>query len=263
MADFERAFEARFLIGNGARSVDTSYRKWLLKGAHGECPAEPSKEEKENAEEWHGRCKMLIDEAKSLAEAGIPRDGLKFDDLKRRAMALADECFRGPDRGIVFGYVAQAYDKAGGSATGPERNEDVTKWITYPRMDAEKFRMVREIQKLASFGDEYKEKLSDICAEFMRDYNDASLCEIAQANGVLFSKLKDEAYTFGFKADGESLLKSRLVEVEFPDHGIFGFLYDKIFESYYSGEKALKRQKDFKNIKNAGAGAAAAKADGC
>ena len=95
---------------------------------------------------------MLIDEAKNLAEAGVPRDGLKFDDLKRRAMALADECFWRPDRGIVFGYVAQAYDKAGGSATGPERNEDVAKWITYPRMDAEKFRMVREIQKMASFG---------------------------------------------------------------------------------------------------------------
>jgi hypothetical protein len=252
MTEFEKAYESRFLRDNNIESIDAEYRKWLLKGCGENSPSNPPEEERIAAENWCKRCRELIDEAKDLATAGIVRTGLEFDDLKRRAIAIADECFVGSDRGIVFAYCAQAYDKARQSAKESETREKIEKWIPYDRMETEKFKAVCEIQRLAAFGDGYEERLGNVCAEFMRNYNDAQLCELAQANGRLFSKLKDEAYTFGFKSNGEKLLKSRLFEVGFPDSGTFKFLHDKIFESYQSGVIALKRQRGLRNIEKSG-----------
>ena len=190
MIEFERSFERRFSSNMSLEEVDVAYRKWLLKGGGENPPSDPSADEKVAADDWCKRCVALIEEAEDLAKAGISRNGFEFDDLKRRAMSLADECFTGSDRGVVFAYVAQAYDKARRSAKESETREKVEKWIPYPRMDAEKFKVIREIQKLAAFGDGYEERLGNVCAEFMRNYNDAQLCESAQANGRLFSKLK-------------------------------------------------------------------------
>lgn len=244
MTDFERAFEARFSIEDEKRGVDTSYRKWLLKGSNGECPTVPSEEEMKSAKEWHGRCEMLIDEAKRLAEAGVPRDGFEFDDLKRRAMALADDCFRGQDRGIVFGYVAQAYDKAGGSVTGPEWNEDVAKWITYPRMDAEKFRMVREIERFAGWGDDYKSTVDDLCKKFKENYVDAEkLIDIAVSNGALFQCLKEDAYSCGIKGKGEDCVQVMIEKASFPK-----IFQEKIFDAFRSGVNAKLRAKEAQEI---------------
>ena len=263
MTEFEMAFERRFSQGENFSVIDIAYRKWLLKGCGENPPGNPPEEERIAAEDWRRRCSELIDEAKDLATSGIARTGFEFDDLKRRAMALADECFAGSDRGIVFGYVAQAYDKVRETLEESETREKVVKWIPYPRMDAEKFKAVREIQKLAAFGDEYEERLGNVCAEFMRNYEDAQLCESAQENGRLFSKLKDEAYGFGFKSNGEKLLKIRLAEVGFPDSGIFKFLHDRIFESYQSGVNAFKRHKEVKNIKMDKKSVTVSCADGC
>lgn len=249
MTEFEKAFESRFLCNRDIESTDVTYRKWLLKGSVDNSPSNPSERERIAADDWYKRCLALIEEAEDLAKAGISRTGFEFDDLKRRAIAIADECFVGSDRGIVFAYCAQAYDKAKKSVNESESKKEVVRWIVYPRMEAEKFKIVREIQKWAGFGEEYKERLNDICAEFMRNYDDALLCELAQANGRLFSKLKDEAYTFGFKPDGESLLKTRLSEVGFPDSGTFKFLRARIYESYQSGLNAFNRHKEAKKIK--------------
>ena len=252
MKEFEMAFESRFSQGEDFSEIDIAYRKWLLKGSVDNSPSNPSESERVAADDWYKRCLALIEEAVDLAKAGISRTGFEFDDLKRRAIAIADECFVGSDRGIVFAYCAQAYDKARRSAEESETREKVEKWIPYDKMEAEKFKAVCQIQRLAAFGDGYEERLGNVCTEFMRNYNDAQLCELAQANGRLFSKLKDEAYTFGFKPDGEKLLKSRLFEVGFPDSGTFKFLHDKIFESYQSGVIALKRQRGFRNIEKLG-----------
>lgn len=249
MTEFEKAFESRFSCNRDIESTAVTYRKWLLKGSVDNSPSNPSDGERIAADDWYKRCLALIEEAEDLAKAGISRTGFEFDDLKRRAIAIADECFVGSDRGIVFAYCAQAYDKAKKSVNESESKKEVVRWIVYPRMEAEKFKIVREIQKWAGFGEEYKEHLNDICAEFMRNYNDALLCESAQANGRLFSELKDEAYTFGFKPDGEKLLKTRLFEVAFPDSGTFRFLREKIYESYQSGLNAFNRHKEAKKIK--------------
>lgn len=263
MKEFEKAFDRRFSPNASFGEIDVVYRKWLLKGGVENPPSNPPEEEQIAAEDWCRRCRELIDEATDLAATGIVRTGFEFDDLKRRAIAIADECFAGSDRGIVFGYVAQAYDKARETSEESETREKVVKWIPYPRMEAEKFRAVREIQKLAAFGDEYEERLGNVCAEFMRNYNDAQLCESALANGRLFSKLKDEAYGFGFKSNGEKLLKIRLAEGGFPDSGIFKFLHDRIVESYQSGVNAFKRHKEVKNIKMGEKRATVSCADGC
>ena len=263
MTEFEMAFERRFSQGDNFSVIDIAYRKWLLKGCGENPPSNPPEEERIAAEDWRRRCSGLINEAKALATAGIVRTGFEFDDLKRRAMALADECFAGSDRGIVFGYVAQAYDKARETSDESETRDKVEKWISYDRMEAEKLKAVREIQKLAAFGDGYEERLGNVCAEFMRNYNDVQICESAQANGKLFSKLKDEAYTFGFKSNGEKLLKARLSEVGLPESGTFKFLRKKIYESYQSGLNSSKRHKEIKMLKKREKRATVSCADGC
>lgn len=219
------AFNKRFNAGEAKCSLDViAYRKWLLNGSKGVVPVQLPTDELDASNDWHARYAKLIEEAKHLAASGEQRGGLPFDSLKRRAIALADECFTGPDRGIVFGKVAQAFDAASlPSNTDADDNvrgeTEQAKWSSYPFVaDHDKFLLLMEIQKYSSWGDNQAENLVSLRDKFRTCYpNDVALMEKAESNGRILWELNEKAYQFGFVRNGAIKFERLMVQAGLPE----------------------------------------------
>lgn len=247
MLEIERAFERQFSVNANTSNVDIAYRKWLLNGAQGTPPSTPAESERVDAENWCKRCQDLIAEAKVLAEAGIGKISFEFDDLKRRAQSLDDECFSGTDWGTVFGYAAQAFDAASIIPDSLSQAEAVdSKWIAIPYIsDKDKFRDLLNIQKIASRDGDNSSELARVCGEFLAKYKESSgLVEDAKSNGSLLVRLKKQARKFASTTEELSKLEQLVEDACIPlkqRHSIFA--------AYDAGKKAKNKAREVSRLK--------------
>ena len=198
-------------------------------------------------EEWYGRCEVLFEEARRLASCGEEKGGLAFDDLKRRSLKLADEYLSGPDRGSVFSKVAQIFDnKAKGVRHGAF--ESACKidgvWITYPQLSKDEYKVLEEVQKLASWNPPCPEDLQKARARFIEAYPDNQhLLAAAESNGRLFLQIKECAFQLGASRGIWEDVAGVLSRANIPC-----YLHKRIQEAFEKGRSASLRGQEAKKL---------------
>jgi len=224
---------------------------WAVKGGKSHPPVSLSETDRRRADEWLNRYDELVDEARRLAMAGESRKGMAFDELKKRSLRLADEFFPGPDRGVVFGRVAQVYDQTvAGVSNGSDDSSSVGKspsaeiWQSYGDVDERATRLLRAMQKFSGWGDvgagEYEQAKQEFLGLFPEK---TALVEKALANGRLFNKIKSRAYKFGASGKTKPELQQVLVEAGIPTglHNIF-------LSSFEAGRVAAQKALDVQRL---------------
>ena len=247
-----------FIAVGPSSGMLADYCKRLLKSrkSTGVIPKGLSPIECQKAEDWFGRCEKLFEEAERLANSGEDRKGLAFDDLKRRSLALADEVFSGPDRGAVFGRVAQAFDAAlsGGKPKKPSRQKSCGQnaieeidghWEPYPPLSPAKSWALNEIQKFAGWDPPATENLDAAKESFLEKFPaDRELVQMAEFNGSLYRELRNFAYRTGALKNGKNILLEQMSKA-----GIPGRHHNKILESFERGRVAAMRWREAKAFK--------------
>lgn len=212
---------------------------------------------RQKAEDWFARGMQLFKEAQRACRDGETRDSFVFDDLKKRSLKLADEVFVSKDRGLVFGKVAQIFDgvfefeEASESTEKPKPAPKKTAavpangetWRRYPPLPSQEARLLDEVQKFACW-DPTPPELETSREAFERAYpRDGQLLELALANGRLFRKVKEKAFSLGLQKNGWEMLSGLLDATRIP-----GFLEKKIMKSFESGQAAKARQQEAKRL---------------
>lgn len=203
-------FDARFGLKQEAarpesRTVD--FCRWILAGKTGQAPADVRPEDAGFVAEWQRDVDALLVRAQELAKSGEKRGGMAFDRLKKDSLALADEVFTGPDRGIVFGRVAQTFDRvaaemARGGAGSETLDERAEAWQAYPWLEPDAYRLLLEVQKYYSWGENGAQNLARARGALLeRCPGREDLVDLARDNGWLLKDLKEKAYGLGFRKD--------------------------------------------------------------
>lgn len=212
----------------------TAYARWLIRGRKGVLAELPSEDVQMKGDAWHARCQELVEEARRLSRAGERRDGMAFDGLKQKALALGREIFVGAEGGCVSGLVAQAFD----SEMGRTRS-----WVDWERdvPDPAVRKLVRELQKWSSWNGEEREKnLSMALVACERRLGAGSqIVHDAQENGKLLRMLQDQAYALGGQTGGEKKLEAQLAEVGLPV-----CFEEKVRKQFQKGLAARRRYQD-------------------
>ena len=245
-------FDVRFGLKQDVARRDSrvaDYCRWALKGKSGRAPDAVSLEDADFVAEWQKKVAALLHRAEELVKAGEGRGSMAFDRLKKDSLALADEVFVGPDRGIVFGRVAQTFDSVaaevaqGGIQT--ESSEEKTEtWQSYPRLEPDAYRLLLEVQKYYSWEGNGTHDLARAQKDFLEKCpGREDLIDLARANGWLLKDLKEQAYGLGFRKDGKRKLDAVLGKVAIP-RGL-KYLEDEIvWRSFEAGVAACQRRKE-------------------
>ena len=249
-------FDDRFGLKSKDSCHDTTVRaycRWFINGRSGTKPAVVSAEDADFADDWGKRVEALMLRASQLAKTGKGRDGMAFDRLKKDSLALADEVFEGSDRGIVFGRVAQSFDRAAsevekGSVESDASQIQTETWQTYPRLAPDAYRLLLEVQKYYSWeGNGTQDLVRAQQALLEKCPGREDLIDLARANGWLLKDLKEQAYGLGFRKDGKRKLDAALGRVGIP-RGL-KYLEDEIvWRSFEAGVAACQRQKEARAI---------------
>ena len=247
-------FDVRFGLKQETAQHDSrvaDYCRWILKGKSGQAPNEVCSEDADFVAGWQRKVDVLLHRAEELAKAGEERGSMAFDRLKKDALALADEVFAGPDRGIVFGRVAQIFDNvaaevAQGGVQAEASDEQIESWHAYPRLEPDAYRLLLEVQKFYSWEGNGPQDLVHAQRSLLEKCpGREDLVDLARANGWLLKDLKKQAYEFGFRKDGRQRLESVLGKVGMP-RGL-KYLEDEIvWRSFEAGAAACQRRKDAK-----------------
>ena len=251
MNNISDLFDARFGLRPDGSRRDSSvgeYCKWILKGRKGKKPCLADLKDADFAVGWEKRVKELLLRAEELAKSGVARGSLAFDRLKKESMAIADEVFKGPDRGLVFGRVAQAFDmvvmkvaQGGGAADDPEAMPET--WHEYPWLESDAYLLLLEVQKFYSWDGEVAAELERAREAFLEKCpGREDLIDLARDNGWLLKDLQKQAYGFGFRKNGARMLESLLGEVGIPR--CLKFLEDGVRRSFEAGAAAGQRRNE-------------------
>jgi len=216
------------------------YARWLIRGQKGEPASPPSEEIRRQGDAWHARCQELVEEARRLAREGERRDGMPFDALKRKALALGRELFLGPEIGCVSCVVAQAFDAE--VAAGQTR-----RWVDWEVdvQDSEDRKLLRELQKWSGWdGEGREENLPKALAACERRFGaDSPAIRAAQENGKLQRELRDEAYALGGRPEGKKKLNALLAGANLPPN-----FEAKVRERFQRGLSARKRYQEAQRL---------------
>jgi len=246
MKDIGAAFDARFGSERGPDTVFSfphnegavKYCLWALKGVGGEPPIVLSDAETAHVKDWLGRVESLLDEARNLAISGESRGGMAFDNLKKRSLQLADEFFSGPQRGVVFVRVAQAFDQTvSGQIPSAPAGGVLGMWKAYPHLEKPEYLLLLDIQKFSSWGPSSREDYLRCREQFEQRYpNDKSLIADAVENGQLFNRIKSKAYKLGASKAGRPVLEKLLNEAQMPE-----WMEKTIWASFDEGGVAARK----------------------
>ena len=247
-------FDVRFGLNQDVARRDSrvaDYCRWFLKGKSGQAPTEICPEDADFVAEWQKKVDALLHRAEELARAGDGRGSMAFDRLKKDSLTLADEVFTGPDRGGVFGRVAQTFDSVamevaqGGIESKTSKDQPET-WHAYPRLEPDAYRLLLDVQKYYAWGDHGANDLARAQKDFLKECpGREDLIDLARANGWLLKDLKELAYGFGFRKDGKRKLDAVLGRVGIP-RGL-KYLEDEIvWRSFEAGVAACQRKKEAK-----------------
>lgn len=258
---FSEQFDVKFGIGDfwgenpqperKASGMVAEYAKAVLLGK-GNLP-EVTAEERAEVAEWHEKCKNLIAEGVRLAHEGVARDGLVFDNLKKRAKDLAAVYFGGSGKGLVVTKILEAYDAACNGVppepmpvAEPEPGPgDGKTWIQYPRLPLAEDKLLHQVQKFASWGDDHVDELEKCQNEFAESYpDDVGLLDDAKANGRLVAELKELAHKLAFEPHGKKNLETALSGARLP-----AYLEELVYKSFEVGRAAKKRAQEVRKLK--------------
>ena len=219
-----------------------TYCRNLLKGSR-DGAAALSSEEHAFVEKWHGRVMDVLELARHLAQSGEGRGSMAFDRLKKKALALADEVFSGPDRGIVFCRVAQTYDDQIKCLTDCPQKSTVatgTGWRPYPELEDGVLKLLRDVQKFSGWGETAHADFERARTAFLQKYPQGEgLVKDAIANAKLFNETKETAYRMGFDPQGLQKLNKLLAPLGLPK-----YFENHVRDSFESGAAACQRKKE-------------------
>ena len=239
-------FDMRFGLNPKGSCHDPAicdYCRWLLKGKSGQAPNELRPEDADFVAEWQRKVDALLHRADELAKAGEGRGGTAFDRLKKDSLALADEVFAGPDRGIVFCRVAQTYDDQIKCLTDSPQKATVATghgWRPYPKLEDEAPKLLRDVQKFSGWGENAHADFERARTAFLRKYPQGEdLVKDAIANAKLFNETKEMAYRMGFDPKGLQKLNKLLAPLGLPK-----YFEKSVRDSFESGAAACQRKKE-------------------
>jgi len=244
----------RFPVGQaeGVSCTLREYCLWLVHNKKGKEPKLFDREQARKCDEWYMRCEALYCDAENMARSGVQRGDMAFDDLKRRALALADEMFTSSDRGIVFCRVAHVFDSAQSGIDKPKIVRHMfhgadfgSSWTLYPQIPRRRFWGLREIQRVAGWDPPSPECLAKVKESFLKKYPaDEELVQLAEANGRLYRALMTSAFQLGFSKNGEVVLAAQMSKTGIPD-----CYRGKVRAAFERGRAAMMRELEVKSFK--------------